>query len=467
MIRELEKRGNVFLTGKAGTGKSTLIKEYIERNPNTIVCAPTGVAAVNIDGETMHSVFGIPIPSYGVSISKTPDAKIKILAAADTVIIDEISMCRNDNFSYAMRVLHKAERLKGHKIKIIVCGDFEQLPPVITKTDQKYMKKFGYDLSGYPFTTKEWQDANFKVIELEKVYRQDNKEFIDNLYKVRDNDTSCIPYFDKFVITKELDILDPDINNFVIICGTNAEADRLNQEYLNSLPGNVFAMQSEKKGRTSIGIIDDIVLLKEGARVMFTTNDIVNKKYYNGTFGTVKKIFNKRVDVDIAGEIIPIFYHEYKLYNYKVQNQTLIKNEIGSISQIPLKIAKAITIHKSQGKTFNKIVLSPQIFAHGQLYVALSRVRTPEGLILTENLRPEFFKEDPVISEFYKNNFIFNVPAQKSVKKPETKSIVKKTKKKSVSKKSSSKRPAARKSVSNTTKRKAVKKKTVVKKRKD
>lgn len=415
----LDSDRNIFLTGKAGTGKTYQITRFVEKMQEegkiVLVSAPTGTAAVNAGGETAHSLFGIPIPCYGVSISKVPPAKVKTLAMADAVIIDEVSMMRNDAFSFAMRVLKKAEKLKGSKIRVILTGDFSQLPPVVQKKDLSYLKKFGYDPSGYAFTTKEWAALHLKTVELTKIWRQeDGSELAEQLGRVRDNDPKALFYFNEFV--KEGYIASEDE---IQICGTNAEADEINRNYLNAISGPVVAYQAEKKGRNAAGICEDIVLLKKGARVMFLVNDVKKNQYQNGSMGTITDLNEKCVTVALDnGLILPVFPYEYKSYSYKIVGGNLTKNEIGSIKQIPLKVAKAITIHKSQGKTFEKVVITPNIFASGQLYVALSRVKSPEGLVLTSEVKPEHFKDNPIVEEFYANGFTYEIkPAKKSTAK--------------------------------------------------
>lgn len=404
---------NIFLTGAAGTGKSTLLKQYIETykaaNPafNTLVCASTGTAAADMEGDTMHRVFSIPVPAYGASLSKITASKLKELVMADTVIIDEISMCRNDVFAFMAKVLKKAEKLKGKKIRLIVSGDFSQLAPVVKKEEIKLLKKFGFHESGFAFTCKEWKSFRFKVICMEEVRRQENRDFVTMLHKARVCDKSCIPYFNGFVSNDYP-------SDTIRICGTNAEADRLNKEYLDSLPGMPFAFQAKKTGRTAGVMIDDIILLKENARVYFTSNDNKKGLWRNGTFGVIKALHEGYVEVETKDGILSVSPAKTSIYSYKVNGAILEKKEIGSITQIPLKIAKAITIHKSQGKTFDSAVISPEIFAPGQLYVALSRVRSPEGLFLTKPVDFTALRTDVVVDKFYKGGYTYETPAKKT-----------------------------------------------------
>lgn len=421
---------NIFLTGPAGVGKSYLLNKYIEEHENVVVCAPTGIAALKVGGVTAHKLFHIPVPAFGSpSFAKgkkgaITDGMLAPIIQADTVIVDEISMCRNDVFSYLIKVLRKAEKKKGKKIKLIVSGDFSQLPPVVKKNELPLMKKFGLHPSGYAFTTPEWKSCNFKVIELNEVKRQSNKEFIDVLNKIR-NGSNDFEYFNNFVNEE------PDYNNAICICGTNAEADRINKKYLDSLPGNTTALQCEKTGRSASGLIDDIILIKEGCQVMFTSNDVIRNQYANGTFGTVKAIADDYVIVTVDDTDVFVKKKDYPIYSYSVKNQVLSKKQQGMIKQYPFKLGKAITIHKSQGQTFDKVIITPDIFATGQLYVALSRVRTPEGLTLTKEIEDGTVLTDPIVTAFYNNNYTFDVKkkAKKTVKKTDGKSSNKSKKK--------------------------------------
>ena len=436
--KAFDGKRNLLLVGPGGTGKSTLLREYIETHPETIVCAPTGTAAVNIGGVTIHKAFSVPVPAYGANVRDVPENTVKILAAADTVIIDEISMCRNDVFSFMIRVLRKAERKKGSRIRVIASGDFYQLPPVVQKKELKFFKKFDLDPSGFPFTTKEWSDLNFKVVELNEIKRQSDNDFIEQLNKARRGDSSCIPWFNEFVVTEDT----PVNENTIHICGTNAEADRINNDRFNDLYGMPIAFQAITKGRIGESFVDKIVMFKKGERVIFTVNDVIRNQYQNGTLGTVKEIYENRVLVEIDGQKNPVFVypHTWTLHSYKVKNGFLEKNEIGSISQIPLRPAYALTIHKSQGKTFDEAVITPRTFAPGQLYVALSRVRTPSGLFLTEPIFPEYLLTSDVVNKFIDNGYTWDAPVKPAKTRKAEPKTTSKTKSKGTAKTTSKKK---------------------------
>lgn len=443
---------NIFLTGNAGTGKSYQLARYIESHDNVLITAPTGIAAVNIGGITMHKAFGIPVPACGAKPKEYTEANARAIAKADAIIIDEISMCRNDMFSFAVKMIRKAEKIKGKKIRLIVCGDFSQLPPVVTKAEGKLLEKYGFDISGYAFTTTEWRSCKFRAEILSEVKRQEDREFVDMLAKIRMGDHSALSYFNNFV-----DVFPEDDDSAIRICGTNEEAMRLNQEYLDSLPGNICAYQAKREGRVPVGIADEVILLKEGARVIFTANDLKFSRYSNGTFGIVKRLYPDAAIVEVDGEDIRVEKREYPICNYDAKATVLTKTQIGSIWQMPLKPAKAITIHKSQGQTFDKVIVTPDIFAAGQLYVALSRVRSPKGLVLTKPITEECLYTNEKVEAFYASGCGY-VPAVLPEKKPAAKKpVAKKTAAKKAAKKTPKKTSGATRKTAATTKKVSVK----------
>ena len=426
--RILNTKRNILVTGAGGTGKTTLIKDYIERtgSEDKILCATTGTAAVNIGGDTVHRVFGVPIPAYGARVASKQDRNVDILASADCVIIDEISMCTNAVFSFLWRVLKKAEKQKGDRIRLIVVGDFLQLPPVVTKNDQKYLKKFNLDTSGWCFACKEWNEAHFMPLELTEIKRQSEKEYIEQLCRLREGDSSSVDWFDRFVGSEV-----SETDDSIYICGTNAEAERINREKVEQIDSKPEYFEAVKTGRVSSAPMDTIISFKKGERVMFTVNSSIPGRYQNGLMGTVKKCLNEKNQKYVLvhtdnGQDIFAEYHTWHIYSYKARDGVLEKNETGTFSQIPLKPAYAITIHKSQGKTFNKAVISPKSFAPGQLYVALSRVRSSEGLSLTEPISSEDVIADQTALAFIKGDYKYAL-SEKKTKPAKKTSTAKKT----------------------------------------
>lgn len=414
----LNSSRNILVTGPGGTGKTTLVKEYIEKTKEKVIlCATTGTAAVNLGGVTIHRMFSVPVPAYGERITSKQDKSVETVSKSDCIVIDEISMCTNDVFSFMWRVLKKAEKIKGSRIRLIVVGDFLQLPPVVTKTGAKMLAKCGLDTSGWCFACKEWMDARFLPVELTEIKRQDEADYIDHLNQIRKGDTSDIGWFSEHVTDEYTMPTDA-----IYICGTNSEADAVNAARLSELEGTFSAYMAQKTGRVVSPPADETLALKQGERVMFTVNSIIPGEYQNGLMGTVEGCGNDYVKVrkDEGGTI---FVHPYTwhIYSYRVTGGALEKKETGTFSQIPLKPAYAITMHKSQGKTFDRAVISPKSFAPGQLYVALSRVKTSLGLYLTEDLDPAFVKADPVAAKFIEDGYSYTLP--ETVKKAPAKKV--------------------------------------------
>ena len=409
-LKVMQSGVNVFLTGLTGTGKSYIIKQFIEEQQKggkqVLVCAPTGIAALNVGGITMHQAFSVPIPAYGHYKTEITKSKIKAAMAADIIIIDEISICRNDVFEYFGYVIDFLNECDRHP-QIIVVGDMFQLPPVVPEQDVKKLKRYGFDPSGYCFTSRYWKKMKFKPVTLNKVIRQQDKSFVKNLGLLRIGDPSSIKYFNNRVLS---DIIQ-DNSDIIQICSTNAAVQEINDNKLSKLDSPACLYTMKKEGFCpKETVAEDKLVLKEGARVMFIANDVINKKYVNGEMGTILICLNSSVVVKKDnGEEIEVVPYVWKSYDIKTTNSTINKKEIGSYSQLPLKLAYCVTMHKTQGQTYDKAVINPSSFACGQLYVALSRVKSIDGVFLTQPISTNDIKVNDMVFEFY-TNFSYTVP---------------------------------------------------------
>jgi ATP-dependent DNA helicase PIF1 len=402
---------NIFITGKAGTGKSTLLT-YFRANTikKVIVLAPTGVAALNVKGETIHSFFRFKA-NITVNEAFRLGSKLKrtkIFEELDAIVIDEISMVRADlldcmdNF---LRSILKTAKPFGGK-QMIWIGDLHQLPPVVTRDDESYFSEV-YD-SPYFFSARVVNRSSFALsfIELEKIYRQKNKGFIDILNAVR---TKSITASQLAIINKRVE---PENNLFdeggIYLTTTNAAAKRINTQQLDKLASDVYENRAEynKKFDLKMAPTETNLQIKEGAQVMFVSNHI-GGLWVNGTLGEVIAIdeFEQEVTVKIQdGIVVTVSPHKWQMhkYVYDQENQVLTQEASGSFTQFPLKLAWAITIHKSQGKTFSRVMidLGHGAFAKGQVYVALSRCQTLEGISLKVLLRERDILLDSAVINF-------------------------------------------------------------------
>lgn len=395
---------NVFITGKAGTGKSYLVNTFIneinKQKNNILVCAPTGIAAINIGGVTIHRCFQISLePQINPKITSVP----RQIQQADIIVVDEISMCRIDLFEYMIKVIEKIHK----KIQLIVVGDFFQLPPVTTSNDRKVLKKVypNYD-KGFAFESEKWLDCHFTTINLTNVIRQNDHNFINHLNMIRIGDSHGIAYFNQRTKGKKF-------TNGINLSAINRVVDEINQTELDKLTTPLVTYEAIVEGevKPSDKPTSDILKLKVGARVMVLINDTDLVHFQNGSLGTVFSLKENAVVVklDKTKQNITFSYHEWKIENYVVETkeidgvkQHLVrKNKIGSFTQIPLKLAYAITIHKSQGQTYDQINLIPYSFDCGQLYVALSRIKSIEGLHLINAMKPADLICDNLVKKFY------------------------------------------------------------------
>lgn len=406
----MEQGKNVFLTGDAGTGKSYVVNKFIEsckkKGKQIVICAPTGVAAINIGGVTIHRVFKLPIRPLIETAKSIP----LTLKDVDIFLIDEISMARIDVFEYVatvLFVLNNIRRQQGKKdVQVILVGDFFQLPPVITDKDREVLEKYKYKDNlgkGFAFQSKYWDAFNFVCIQLNEVVRQDDIEFIQSLNAIRYGDYRGIRYFNEMSRTTE-------IKDAILICGTNKAVNQKNETEYNKIHSKEFVYEADIDGEVadSDKIVPDKLKLKVGCRVMTVINDYAGK-YQNGTLATVTHLTDDKIFIETdAGESAVIEPYTWNINNYNAKNT---KNKvrisldcIGTFTQYPLKLAYAATVHKSQGQTFDKVNLNPYCWDCGQLYVALSRVRTIDGLHLTQPIHSRYLIASNDVKKFY-NNF--------------------------------------------------------------
>lgn len=462
-LDEMEGGGNFFLTGEAGTGKSFLIRRYIEKmkeaRKNIVCCASSGVAAQIVGGKTCHSLFHIPFnnPPSIDSLKKYKKIPVpELVDAADIIVIDEISMLRFDAFEYCMAVVKHSEKRKRKDKTVVLVGDFYQIPPVIQKnrpsrhadtstekaiSDEKSIAAlwnlrpdsegrypFG---SGFAFFAPAWKERNFKTITLKEKLRQTDEDFSLALDKIREGDAdgSGIAFINENCAKKEFE-------DTVWLFSRNAQVEQTNEEKLNKLKGKAFRFDAEewfedgerredhctKDGGYKACLALQSVTLKEGARVMALVNcDDEDGTYSNGSLGTITKINEEDVEVRFDGGEKAIV----KPYTWDIKSPMVVRKSsaraaferaqaglkieyktLCRITQIPLKLAYAVTMHKAQGQTFEKLNLSPSAFADGMLYVALSRAKTVKNIYLTRKIFPKDVFFDSDVKKFYEGSFV-------------------------------------------------------------
>lgn len=401
--------GCVFITGRAGTGKSTLL-QYFKKHTmkNIVILAPTGVAAVNIGGATIHSFFQFK-PDVTLEKAWVKGAKAKkpeLYKALDAIVIDEISMVRADLLdcvdAFMRRVCGTMAPFGGKRV--IMFGDLYQLPPVVTRDDAEIFRS-RYD-SAFFFSSDVISRTPLTFIELDHIYRQSDDAFIKVLNAIRENVATDVDI--RLLNTRVYEDYAPPPEEYVIhLTGTNSDADAYNTYQLHSLEGELHTFKA-----TSTGAFDRRtepaprqLTLKIGAQVMLTSNDR-EKRFINGTVGRVE-------DIGFMGEnpVVSVRLHNKKLvdvgfnswemfrFSYSERSRRITTEVAGTYTQIPLILAWGITIHKSQGKTFDRLAIDlPQSFAHGQTYVALSRATSLEGIVLKRPLTPRHVIMDPIVT---------------------------------------------------------------------
>ncbi|WP_291459891.1 helix-turn-helix domain-containing protein [Desulfobacula sp.] len=409
---------NIFLTGKAGTGKTTFLHS-LQKNmaKRMIITAPTGVAAINAGGVTLHSFFQLPFGPF-VPGSETYERnkhrqfrfskeKRRIIQSLDLLVIDEISMVRADLLDAVDAALrrHRRNNQPFGGMQLLMIGDLHQLSPVAKHDDWQLIKQY-YE-SVYFFSSKALALTELLTIELKHIYRQSDAGFIKLLNRVRDNrlDESTLAdlnqrYLSNFTPGKD--------QGYITLTTHNRNADSINQAKLQSLDKKEHHFKAQISGDFPEHIYPTsaTLRLKEGAQVMFVRNDpSVEKLYYNGKIGRVIKISNETISVICPGDsekivVEPIIWENIK-YTLNDENKEIQEDIIGKFTQYPLKLAWAITIHKSQGLTFDKAIIDARAaFAHGQVYVALSRCKTIEGMVLSSPLSSKGIETNPAVTHF-------------------------------------------------------------------
>lgn len=419
---------NVFLTGKAGTGKTTFLRQLqMNTSKRMVIVAPTGVAAINAGGVTIHSFFqlapGLNLPNMQQEkkqIYQYSKHKLNILRTLDLLVIDEISMVRCDLLDAIDGVLRKFQNrdLPFGGVQLLLIGDLQQLAPVADPNEWSLLQQAGY-VTQYFFGSKALQMTDYATIELTKVFRQTDVSFLQLLNAVRDGrmDVRSMQMLNQRYIPGFKSPVDED---YITLTTHNAQAQEINQMQMMLLPTQPQTYSAVVKGDfpETMYPTDSQLMLKVGAQVMFCKND-PNHRFYNGKIGKVVKLNAESVSVlcrpdshsvsgqDQEEQIIEVGAQTWDNKKYVTDAQTgIISEEVsGSFSQIPLKTAWAITIHKSQGLTFDHCIINAgRAFSPGQVYVALSRCRTLEGLVLSTPITPDVITVDGTVMQY--NQFV-------------------------------------------------------------
>jgi ATP-dependent exoDNAse (exonuclease V) alpha subunit len=399
-------REHVFVTGRAGTGKSTLLNHLAwNTEKQLVICAPTGVAALNVGGQTIHSLFRLPIGVIADHAIDQSDELKKLLNTIDTLVIDEVSMVNADLMDAIDRSLRQARKRQTPfgGVQVVLFGDPYQLAPVPGSAEERQYFADSYR-SMWFFDARVWQDAELKIVELVDVHRQHESEFKYMLNAVRHG-----------MVTKQIaDRLNAvgarpaPSEGAITLASRNDSVNRINQAQLKRLGGRLQTAKAEISGEFGGRNYpaDEALELKVGAQVMFLRNDTQGQgevRWVNGSIGTVTRI-NANVQVEVEGvryEVEPVTWERHK-YSYDPAQKKLTKEVVAEFTQFPLRLAWAVTIHKSQGKSYDQAIvdLGARAFSPGQTYVALSRLTALEGLYLTRPLRPADIWVDKDVERF-------------------------------------------------------------------
>ena len=412
---------SIFLTGKAGTGKTTFLNDFVRKTRKKhIVVAPTGIAAINAGGVTIHSMFGLPLRTFLPTTDRVDSNlanniadlmphfkyrkdKLKLLREIEMIIIDEVSMLRADvldMMDFSLRHVRRNQQKFGG-VQMLFIGDLYQLPPVVR---DEYVLKQYYD-SPFFFDSYALKELPLITLELTTVYRQKDENFLEILNEIRDGAVGDIDF--DTLNERYLPDFEPKDEPYVYLTSHNRMADEINQKKLAALPGKSRFYDAEIIGNFNENQFpnDEILELKIGAQIMFIRNDASGeKRYFNGKLAEIVEVDDKEISVIIDGEdeIYKLKKETWEQKRYSLGEDKSIQEEVlGSFKQYPIRLAWAVTIHKSQGLTFDRLIIDAgKSFASGQVYVALSRCRTLEGIVLKSKITPEVIFSDRRVSKF-------------------------------------------------------------------
>jgi len=387
-----DTREHIFVTGRAGTGKSTLLNHLSwNTSKQVVICAPTGVAALNVGGQTIHSLFRLSIGLIADHDIDQNSELRKLLNTIDTLVIDEVSMVNADLMDAIDRSLRQARQRRSEPfggVQVVLFGDPYQLPPVPGDAEERAYFRDNYR-SMWFFDAHVWQEAALRIYELAFIHRQTEGDFKEMLNAVRHGRVTA-------EIAGALNGAGarpaPTDGTAITLATRNDTVTRINKVELERLPGRVLTAKAEVSGEFGGRAFpaDEALELKRGARVMFLRND-QDQRWVNGTTGTVTKV-RDTVFVEVDGEeheVQPAVWEKFA-YSWSASTKQLRKDVVAEFTQFPLRLAWAVTIHKSQGKTYDSAIvdLGSRVFSAGQTYVALSRITALDGLYLTRPLRP-------------------------------------------------------------------------------
>ena len=389
---------NIFITGKAGTGKSSLIR-YLKNNTkkNLVLLAPTAIAALNINAKTIHSFFNFPF-----HIITTEDIKKhynkRLINKIDTMLIDEASMLRPDimdAIDLTLQVTRENKQPFGG-IQMVLVGDLYQLPPVITNDEIEIMSSL-YPDGYFFFNSNVFKNISISKFELTKVYRQDDQKLINLLDKVRNAslDEDDLLSFNKRIVDRDWTV--PE--EVLTLSTNNSKVNSINASNLKNIDSKEYVYNADIEGKYTGAPVDTELKIKVGAQVMLVKN---GENWVNGTLAIIDSLSKDEIHIKIKDEVYKLEKEKWEKFEYKISNNKIIPSVSATFIQYPLKLAWAATIHKCQGQTFDKVMIDMDYgaFAHGQTYVALSRVVSLDGLFLRKPLQTEDFIFNPIIKEF-------------------------------------------------------------------